>query len=50
MEKVISVTVGATGSVLFQKHLDDFSDKHCSVELQNMAILGTAHISWKNLM
>jgi hypothetical protein len=44
--KVISIIISATGSVLlsFQKCLDDRARKHSSVELQNMAILGTAHI------
>lgn len=37
---------GATGSLLgsFEKHLDDIPGKHSSEKLQNMAILGTAHI------
>jgi len=50
--KVIPVIIGATGttSKSFRKYVSNIPGKHEFKELQNTAILGTAHTLWKVLM
>jgi len=50
--KVISVIIGATGtnSKSFRKYVSNIPGKHEVKELQQTAILGTAHILRKVLM
>ena len=50
--KVIPVIIGATGTILntFSKYVSNISGNHEVKELQNIAILGTAHIIRKVLM
>ena len=50
--KVITVIIWATGTVSksFRKHVSDVQGKLEAKELQETAILGTAHIFWKVLM
>jgi len=49
---VIPVIIGATGTISksFRKYVSNIPAKHEVKELQNTAILGTAHILWKVLM
>jgi hypothetical protein len=49
---VIPVIIGATGptSKSFRKHVSNIAGNHEVRELQNTAILGTAHILRKVLM
>jgi len=44
--KVIPIIIGATGSISksFRKYVSNIPGKHEVKELQNTAILGTAHI------
>jgi hypothetical protein len=46
------VIIEATGTISksFRKYLSSIPGKHDIKELQNTAILGTAHILWKVLM
>ena len=50
--KVIPVIIGATGTISksFRKYVSNIPGKHEIKELQNTAILGTAHILRKVLM
>jgi hypothetical protein len=49
---VLPVTIGETGTISksFRKYLSNITGKHEIKELQNTAILGTAHILRKVLM
>jgi len=52
--KVVPVIIGATGTISksFRKYVINIPGKHEVKELQNTAILGTAHkhVLWKVLM
>ena len=50
--KVIPIIIGATGTIskTFRKYLSNIPGKHEVKELQNTALLGTAHILRKVLM
>jgi len=50
--EVISVIIRGTGTILksFRKHVSNIPGKHEVKELENTAILGTAHIIRKVLM
>ena len=50
--KVIPVIIGASGTISksFRKYVSNIPGKHEVKELQNTAILGTAHILRKVLM
>ena len=50
--KVIPVIIGATGTISksLRKYVSNIPGKHEVMELQNTAILGTAHILRKALM
>jgi hypothetical protein len=50
--KVIPVIIGATGTISksFSKYMSNIPGKHEVNELQQTAIMGTAHIFWKALM
>ena len=50
--KVIPVIIGATGTISksFRKYVSNIPGKHEVKELQNTAILGTAHILQNVLM
>ena len=50
--KVIPVITGTTGTISksFRKYLSDVQGIHEVKELQQIAILGTAHILWTPLM
>jgi len=50
--KVIPVLIGATGTISksFRKYMSNIPGKHEVKELQQTAILGTAHILQKELM
>ena len=49
--RVIPVIIGATGTISksFRKYVSDIAGNHDVKELQNTAILGTAHILRKVL-
>ena len=49
--RVISVIIGTTGTIseLFRKYISNIPRNHEVKELQNTAILGTAHILQKVL-
>jgi hypothetical protein len=50
--KAIPVKIRATGttSKSFRKYVSNIAGNHEVKELQNTAILGTAHVLWKLLM
>jgi len=50
--KVMQVVIGATGNISesFRKYVSNIPGKHAVKELQQTAILGTAHILRKILM
>jgi len=48
--KMISVIIGATGTLSFRKYVSNIPGKYEVKELQKTAILGTAHILRKVLI